>query len=397
MTITPFQERSLWLALASLSGLYFWWITAAGLWPYGADGKLLTFDFSPVWAAGHRVLSGEAMLVYDLPAHDAYQGALRGTKPPEDLPFAYPPAVLWLASPLALFDYGTAMAIYLLGGYLLFAALLTKVSGDWLTGAAMGLAIGGPTATIWLGQNGFLTASAITAGLLLKRRHPLVAGISFGLLTLKPHLAVVAFGALFLWRDWKVLAAAIGTAVVLTALPVLVYGPAAWIAYAEAGQGIVAIIERHYDRLVGHMMQSIYAAMAPHVGLAPAMAVQLAFAALALLATAVIPASKTDERAAAMIAATLLATPYAFPYDATMLVAGTAFLLRGSRNLWLHVAGAVALLWIGSWFVRFGSLVPLSAAVVLGLAVARGRPLHWRLWREPREPTLQCGDCPSGG
>lgn len=384
MAITRNQERALWLVLAGLSGFYFWWVVQAGFWPFGQDGRLLTFDFSPVWAAGHRVIAGEPLLVYDLAAHDAYQGALRGTEPPENLPFGYPPAALWLAVPLAWFAYPVAMVLYLALGFALFAALLCRITGDWVTGAAMALAVGGPTATLWLGQNGFLTASAITAGLLLLRRHKLASGLCFGLLTLKPHLALLAFGALFLWREWRALAAAIGTVLVLCLLPTLVYGIEVWRAYAAIGQAIVTIVETHRELLLGQLMQSIYAALAPTTGTGIAMAVQIACAALALLVTAAIPAHRPDERAAALIAATLLATPYSFTYDATMLVAGVAFLLRGTRNLWLHLAGAGALVWIGSWFIQLGSVVPWSAALVLGLAAWRARPLRWQLWRVSR-------------
>ena len=381
MEITRWQQRLLWLILAALTGFYFFWIVRAGFWPYGDNAKLLTFDFSPVWAAGHRVLSGESLLVYDLPAHDAYQGALRGVEPPEDLPFGYPPFALWLTAPLALFDYGTAMLLYLATGFALFAALLRKVTGDTLTAAAMSLAVGGPTATIWLGQNGFLTASAITAAMLFLPRHKSASGICLGLLTLKPHLAVLGFGAMFLWREWKALGAAIGTALILLVLPTLVYGIEVWSLYAEAGRDIMAIIDRHYDRLIGEMMQSVYSGLEPKLGPGIAMGIQFASAALALLLTATIPANRPDERAAALIAATLLATPYSFAYDATMLVAAVAFLLRGSRSLWLHMAGAFALLWVGSWFIRLGTVVPLAAMLVLGLAVLRAWPLHWQLWK----------------
>ncbi|MEZ5680535.1 MAG: glycosyltransferase family 87 protein [Erythrobacter sp.] len=385
MEITRWQQRLLWLVLAALTGFYFFWITRAGFWPHGDNAKLLTFDFSPVWAAGHRVLSGEALLVYDLPAHDAYQGALRGVEPPEDLPFGYPPFALWLTAPLALFDYGTAMALYLAAGFLLFAALLRKVTGDAVAAAAMALAIGGPTATIWLGQNGFLTASAITAAMLFLPQRKLAAGACLGLLTLKPHLAVLGFAALFLWREWKALGAAIATALALILLPTLVYGVEVWSLYAEAGRGIMAIVDKHYDRLIGQMMQSVYAGLDPLLGHGLAMGIQLASAAAALAATAIIPANRPNERAATLIAATLLATPYSFAYDATMLVSAVAFLLRGSRSLWLHLAGAFALLWVGSWFIQLGTVVPPAAALVLGLAIARARPLHWKWW-QPVEP-----------
>lgn len=380
MTITRMQERVLWLALAGLGTGFLILVATAGFWPFAPDGSLLTLDFSPVWAAGERVLAGEAALVYDLPLHDSFQGALRGVAAADDLPFAYPPSALPLTAPLALFDYGTALVIYLTLGALLFALVLRRITGDTVTAVAMALAIGGPTATLWLGQNGFLTASAIAAGFLLLRRHPLLAGLCFGLLALKPHLAAVALALLFVWREWRALAAAATTIIALALFATLLFGPSIWLDYIEAGKGVVAIVERHEERLLGDMMQSVYAMLALMLGKTPAMAIQLVCAALAFVAAAIVPAERADERAAAAIAATLLATPYSFPYDATMLIAAVAFLVRSTRDARLHLAGAAAVLLIGCWFVVRTSLVPWSAALILALAVARARPLHWRLW-----------------
>ena len=52
------------------------------------------------------------------------------------------------------------------------------------------------------GQNGFLSAALLGGGLLIMDRRPLLAGVCFGAMAFKPHLALAIPFALIFARRW---------------------------------------------------------------------------------------------------------------------------------------------------------------------------------------------------
>ena len=65
---------------------------------------------------------------------------------------------------------------------------------------------------VWLGQNSFLTAALLVGGFALAKRRPLLAGFLLGVLTYKPQFWLMVPIALIAARQWKTLAAALGSA-----------------------------------------------------------------------------------------------------------------------------------------------------------------------------------------
>jgi alpha-1,2-mannosyltransferase len=179
------------------------------------------------------------------------------------------------------------------------------------------------------GQNGFLSAALIGAGALWLERRPIVAGLLFGALVYKPQLALMIPIALIASRRWSTFAAAAVSAAALCAASYLIWGEPVWRGFLDASPLARAALERH---LVGdEKMQSVFAAVRLlHGPLALAYGAQGGDRArrrggAVLAAAARLPGA---GEAPALIAATLLASPFLLDYDLTLLAFPLAYLAR---------------------------------------------------------------------
>ena len=217
------------------------------------------------------------------------------------------------------------------------------------------------------GQNGALTAALLGGGLLLVDRRPVVAGILFGVMIYKPHLAVMLPAALLAGRRWLVVFVTGATAALLVVTSVAVYGVDAWLRYRLSIDVLRAVVLEDGTG-VSHRMVSIFV-FARHFGAGAAMS--YAFQAVGALVAAVFIArawwrdQPAHIRNAVLLIGTCLATPYLQDYD---LVFG-AFVV-----VWLQMAemdSKVPVRWIRI-AIAMVLLLPLANAPLakfIGLSV----------------------------
>jgi hypothetical protein len=179
------------------------------------------------------------------------------------------------------------------------------------------------------GQNGFLTAALIGGGLLLLDRRPWLAGVLFGLLAYKPQFGVLLPLALLVEGRWKTIAAAGVTVIATAGLTWLLFGQETWRAFFANTQ-----FTRHTVLENGGAgfwkIQSLFAAVRMWGGsIGLAYAVQMAAGASAAVAVVLLWRSPADRRlkAAGLIAAAFLCTPYGFDYDFMALAPAGGFLV----------------------------------------------------------------------
>lgn len=381
--------RLVWVVLAAGTVVMLSMLAAAGRWPLTDTGQVVITDFATVWAAAVRTLQGVPALAYDHALHEAYYAQLIDRPAASGLTFGYPPTAFAVIAPLGLLPYGPALLVYLLVGAALWFTVLRAITRDSVTALAMTIAFGGAAQTLLLAQNGFLTAAALAGGLVLLPRRPVIAGVLFGLLAIKPHLGLALAPFLLLRGDWRAILAAAATLAGTVLLSVLAWGPGIWTDYLAASREIAEILSGRADTVIGGKMQSVFALAAGHMPLDAALIVHAVFAAavLALLAMIVRRAPAYPVQAAAVIAATVLMTPYSFLYDCTMLTAAGAFLLTQPKPREHRLAVLAALVLPGLWFFTAQPLVPLTGLILLLIclrAPGRGddagfRPLHARL------------------
>lgn len=346
------------------------------------NGFLLGTDFLSFWTTGRMLHEHGA--VYDTAAHIAAQRRYFAQEGAYTA-FFYPPVFLLFCYPLGALGYFAALAGWLLatGGAFVLAvrAWARRLRLDlplWLAFIAF------PAVPIVIthGQTAFLVAALLGLGALLVRERPLLAGVLFGLATIKPQFGLLVPLVLLVTGEWRVIAAAAATFLALALLSALAFGAQVWpdwlattgAAQAAMAEGIVPFAK----------MQSPFAALRL-LGAPPG----FAYAAQAAVSLAVAGAlgwagwrrGYSLALGAAMLVGALLATPFVLDYDMVLLAFPFAYLLARGFAPWEKLTAALA--FIAPAFARplameaGAPLMPLVLAALFALLLRRA--LHEQL------------------
>ena len=291
-------------------------------------GHAIGTDFVSFWTVSWALLSGHQNAIYDPAALAALEQSVIPRSAAALYVWQYPPIGLLLVYPLALLPYLWALAAWLIIGAVCYLSALWWIIPRRLT-LWIGLGFPGVLLTITHGQNAFLTAALLTWGMLLLRNQPIIAGILIGALAFKPQLAVLLPVALIAGRHWRTIIAASVTVLVLSVLTILLFGPNVWREFLTG----TAFSHQMLDvGLVPYFkMQSVFAAIRLAGGsLAIAYAGQVLVALGVAMVVAWIWRNSADHqtKAAAVLAATPLATPFILDYDLMMLAPAIAVVVR---------------------------------------------------------------------
>ncbi len=294
-------------------------------------GKPLGSDFLSFYAASKLALSGHAADAWNPAAHQAVETGVFGRNHGY-WAFFYPPAYLLACLPLALLPYGAALAVWL--GTTTAAAI--AVARKWIEGVPFITLLAFPA--IWInmgnGQNAALFTAIVLAGCVLLKSRPIAAGLVFGLLVMKPQLALALPFLLAASGRWKTFAATGVSAAVLCLIAWGVVGTEGYLAFLHNSALARATLDQG---LVGpDKMQSWFAALrlwsAP---LAVAYAVQILVAA-AVLGSAVYVAFRFRPEPAAfgalMVTAALQLSPFLLDYDLMLLAMPLGWLVVSGRQ-----------------------------------------------------------------
>ncbi len=301
------------------------------------DGKPVGTDFISFWSAGKLALNGEAAAAYDYARHyEVERQALpwAAGQPVPYFAFAYPPLFLMIAAALALLPYALSLALWLASTLLAYLATIRAILPDW---RALAPALAFPAVLLNLGhgQNAFLTCALLGGGLLLlMQQRPVMAGILFGLLAIKPQLGLLVPLALIVGREWRAILAAALTLIATVAISLLLFGSQSWRAFfGSAGMARRLFLEQ--GDVGWEKFQSFFAGLRLlGAGIGFAYGVQ----ALVLAATsaAVIWAWRRPVdpslKYAVLVVASLLATPFVLDYDLVLLALPIAWLAGAGLN-----------------------------------------------------------------
>jgi hypothetical protein len=339
-----------------------------------ASGVAMGHDFVSPFAAASLVLAGEPAAAYDTTQLHATERRVIGA--PIDLtPFLYPPTVLMLVAPLALLPYLAALALSLSGQIVFFMRMVYRLVPHPLACWA-GLLWPATADSLIAGQNGILSAGLVAAGLLHLERRPLAAGLFFGMLSYKPHMAVAAFAALLFGAHWRTLAAGAATALALAAASAIVFGIEPWLAFAKNLGYARALLEDgqiSWDKLV----TPFAAARLLDASLTTAWLLQAVVSAGALAALAYVWRRPTALawRGSVLAVAIPLTTPYAFFYDLAPVFLAMAWLAAAGQATGFRRGEAMvlALAWVapvaGFWLAGWCHLLLTPLVLVLLLVV----------------------------
>jgi hypothetical protein len=354
------------LPLSALSVVYLFAL-ASLLWDIPRlslrfQGYPLAPDFANYWCAARLTLAGKAALAFNIFELHGLQQSIFGVHHYYGCGWYYPPTFLLIVIPLAFFPYLAALAIWALLTYSGYVLTLRSLEPHpfilW-----MGLTFPGALINILFGQNGLLSASLLGGALLLLEPAPIWGGVLIGLLSYKPNLAILAFFALAVGRNWRALVAAVVGALAFALLSLFAFGTEPWLAYIhnfsipmhllEMGAADWSIIPTFFSAVLslGYGIVTAYVAQ----GL-------VALVSVCAVAYAWSKGTSLPIRGSILILATLLFTPYLFVYDLALLAFPLAWLwLDGCDRGWLWGERPILLL---GWMVPLGSQIIWNLRII---------------------------------
>jgi len=350
-------RRRLWAAVGLLVGLILagWdlWV-AAGTY---ISQYAVRNDFRLAYAAATVGVTDGYSHLYDLAAQKAAIESLGPGFNPQ--PFISPPPLAWLVTPLLVLPFQVAIVVWT---FLLLAALgwtwyLLAPPGKLERAAHLALLIGVfPVAFgVMVGQPGAWVAAAVaTAWWLMRKDHPVWAGLALSLIILKPQMAflvpvcLLMSGHVRTFAAWLVASLVIG----LVALALLgTDGVARYLDVLAQTQGPAWDITRRYS-------------ISGPLGLGPLLNVaQLVVVAVALIAAWRRRGEGPEIPMAAGIVGSLLATPYLGFQDFLMLIVAGWLVLRAGATSW-----QIALMVVGYALLQL-VIVVLAVPILLAEAL----------------------------
>lgn len=333
--LTPSRLQVLGYALAVTYAASFLLQYKSGDWLIDSAGRPIFNDFTNIWIVVRQALHGDAAAVYNpVKYRDVAVAVVRVAKNLNffDTNWAYPPIFFLVLAPFVLAPYLAAFlsfqAVTLLGCICIVYLIVRRP-------AAIALALASPfnIHEVTWGQTGFLRASLVGAALLTLERRPVLAGVFIGCLTYKPQFGILFPVALVAARQWRAFASAAITAAVLVGVSIAAFGIGPWAAFPRE---LVTQANDTFYHGVPHAppipwtaVQTVYGFVrAFNGGAALAWAAQgCATAGISIAVWLVWRSSaRYALKAALLSAATLVATPYGWTHDLTVIVIPIAFL-----------------------------------------------------------------------
>lgn len=335
-------------------------------------------DFVILWTGGQLVHEGAIATIYNVPAFQAKLAALFGSLEPMGYP--YPPVTFPIAFLFGLLPYSLAVPLWFAttGGLFLWACR------RWWT-PAMGprwAAVVTPAAliNIWAGHYAFLLGALFLLGWERLDRRPAAAGVFFGCMLIKPHLAILIPLALFLRRSWAAFFSAAFTVIGLIAATTAIYGWHAWRDYLLKMTGPQVSLINAQDGFFTFMSTSTTTAVLRWTNnerLALAAQMMVAVGALLMLVAAVRRRPCVRDLALLVATLTFLVLPYGFNYDLTVVMIGALTLVaRTDAQLRFRLLAAVGFLAPAIGMLFASERVPAIPIMLALLAFAQFRCLR---------------------
>jgi hypothetical protein len=361
--------------LAGLFAVLFFLHYKAGYWPINNKGVPVYTDFVPLWLAGVIGLHGGTSLLYHSAEFVKLQQIVVGPQEAFYPSWPYPPTALFMAIPFAMLPYLYAFIVW---DVVTLFACTTVVYLIVRRGPAIALVLASPftALTLLAGQNGLLLASGIGGSLLLLERRPVLAGALIGCLTLKPQFGILIPVALIAGKRWRALASAGMTTVFLVGASIAAFGSAIWgefpkIILARAGEVLVAGGQVHETPDWGYIHTVYGLARYLDGGAALAWFAQtVATVSVAVVVWLVWRSSvRYPLKAAALSAAALIATPYAYSPDLAAIAIPVAFLakdqlncglLKGEQSIIIALFGAGVVVLFASGSIPIGPVMMIT-------------------------------------
>ena len=340
------RMRSILIAIIlALSSAFF-----VGYFYYSSAKDLNSNDFFVFWAAGRFLQDNALAGAYDPATFYAFERSL-GVHSQGGLPFVYPPHAALIFKPLADLPFFAALvvwdvlslAVYLAGAWQVFRPRSLAMFAALIAPSTVGNLI--------YGQTGLLTGGLTILGFSLLKRSPILSGVAFGLLSIKPQFAALPLLVLLLSGNRKAALAAAVTILLLVLASLAAFQAGDWVDWMGTLSGFSTAFSAsswHYQQGITVYFTLLNLGVSRHLAIAIQGLVSL------LVLWQLVHILRRDGGPLAIMAALIgvfLTTPYALIYD-------------------LPVVSAVCLMLIAVGFrggFRDGELLIIAAAWCLPL------------------------------
>jgi hypothetical protein len=368
---TTNPRRIVLTALLGLSGGLNVMVLAQLMRQLARPGARLNSDFMAFWSFPRFAAGHDVRLIYNAATLQSFQKALYpgfGSF----YPYLYPPTLLLPTWWLRFFNFGAAELLWTGAGLLLLA---TAVPLLFQRHRAVILAalLASPAALInaATGETAFFTTALALAGFGLLRKRPVLAGIAFGLLTLKPQLGVLIPFFLLARGEWRAIASASLTAGALAGLSCLVLPPEMWRLWVQTlpqyQTDYFNATTLNLNIITTPAANLVVLGLAPHVAWAVQLVCGVSIAALVAWMARRTP---YNFAVAALLVGTFLAQPHAYAYDSVLIPAAMALCFSSRLPSWAMALGVLVYLMPlmlltsnSHWFLYAPPLLLLLAAI----------------------------------
>jgi alpha-1,2-mannosyltransferase len=347
-------------------------------------------DWMVYYTAVRAWLDGNPQAVYDGYRLTALINQQFADWLPKELsfhPFLYPPHYLLLLIPFGLLPFAPACALFLAASFACFVLALRHLAGGgyrrWLF--LLSVILAPATAfNIGSGQNAFLTGALMIGGFALLPARPGLAGVLLGLLSYKPQLWLLVPVALLAARQWRALASAVITAVLVVSISAAVFGVAPWLAWFDWFLNAPPDAYRTWIEAGRMHGQSVYTILALLGASHRAASVGQSIATVASIACVWWGYRRPmpeDLRLAVLLAAAILGAPHVTNYDTVLLVVAATIVFAAGLDHGFRPGGVIVPLavWMIQLFnppmvFRIGLVTPLLTVLLIGCAFAAASP-----------------------
>jgi hypothetical protein len=309
-------------------------------------------DFAVFWSASKVARNQTPEQAYDLNAINGVMLDAIGTNIPQ-WAWNYPPTFFLFICPLSLLDYPVSYIAWSSITFMLLALIILLIARIPL---AIFLLIGFPAVVynLFAGQNGFLSAFLLGAGLLMINTCSFGGGIVLSLLLFKPHLTIMIPFALIAGKYWTAFIGFIVGSFGYFLLSLSLFGSNSWFAFLE---NLPFSFSHWQTDTFWIKMPSLYA-LARLIGVDSATAAILQLSALLLLIFIVMYAwaqkISFPVKGSLLVICTVLASPYLFHYDLCLLTLLFAWLGKEViRDIDMHREAVLILCWVGLYLSFF--------------------------------------------
>ena len=337
------------IAIAFFTAFFFGFIRYSNL--VDPKGYTIISDLTVFWVAAHFGLAGHASAAYSIPQlREAVLAIDQGVK--GSFGWFYPPTFYLLILPLGILPYLPAYLAFMLPTLACYVLVIYRIVPRnetlWILGSFSG---------IWMnllrGQNGFLTAALAGAALLCMERRPILSGILFGLLIIKPHLALLFPVALIAIGAWRILliAAAVSIGFMVTGTAIL--GVNTFSAWLHAMNAARELMEGNGPAYWTHMptIFSFFRLIGAPITVSYGAHMIVASCAIASVWWVWRHCTSLELRGAVLTAATCLVSPYLLEYDLTWIALPIAWLSKHAMQYgWLRGEREVM---VAAWITPF--------------------------------------------